>query len=656
MRHAVGWFAVVGVCIAGCGATPSDRPAGKALTRRDPEPAGSRCANGGTAISVGSDRNGDGVLEDDEIEHTDYVCDAATRVLIRKDPIAPEPGCPTGGIAVQTGVDSNGDGILQDAEIQQTTRLCSPAELWEGDFTAGDWADPRKVAALQGVRVVAGTLVIDVDAPVSLPMLVLVTRDLHVRTDASPVELPALIAVDGNVSIDTAGDIAPSLALLERVGGELFVAGSGGASGLIDAPALREVARSVRIGALARSEVSVPGLRAIGGDLEVSGGLTALRLDGLHSITGGIELHPDGPFGLDLPSLETIGGALVAESEFVTELILAGLEQLGGDLRIEAHALTRVSIPTAHRIGGDLLIRQVPSLVTLELGTTDVAGAMLLRSARALATLSVPRLARVLGDNEFSHGIEVSNTSIVVLDFPALREVHDLRLELNSKLEEVRLPVLTSAKNLKFAPDEIGFPNALAKIVAPEITHLDNLIAYSVRGLELGKLTSVTDTVAIVDGSLSELSGLHSLTSTRVLRIWKIDQLKDLRSLASIREVGAVQVLSSPMFTSLDGLETLTDLPVALELDLNPALASLAALRNVTRIGFLKVEGDAALRDLALPNLTTIDLGLWIITMPSLQDLSGLGAVRSVGGEIMLLENDNLSDQEIQAFLHQIGR
>src|SRR5262249_57249279 len=103
----------------------------RTLTRRDPEPAGSHCANGGIAIQIGADRNGNGVLDSAEIEHTDYVCDPGA-VLVRKDPIEPDAGCPTGGIAVKTGADSNADGILEDTEVQQTTRVCSPAELWEG--------------------------------------------------------------------------------------------------------------------------------------------------------------------------------------------------------------------------------------------------------------------------------------------------------------------------------------------------------------------------------------------------------------------------------------------------------------------------------------------------------------------------------------------
>jgi hypothetical protein len=66
---------------------PSEPPI---LVRRDPEPAGKNCPNGGTAIRTGLDRNRDGVLGDDEIESTTYACDHSTVPQIRRDPVTPE--------------------------------------------------------------------------------------------------------------------------------------------------------------------------------------------------------------------------------------------------------------------------------------------------------------------------------------------------------------------------------------------------------------------------------------------------------------------------------------------------------------------------------------------------------------------------------------
>src|SRR5689334_228884 len=140
MKYGSAWAIVVGLALGGCGAEPpgatpppsSPPPQPALLSRSDREPAGANCTYGGTALRAGLDRNADGILEDNEVEHTDYVCDVSTTVLVRKDPFAPLLECPAGGVAVQTGIDDNRDGILQDAEIDQTTRVCNSLDLWDG--------------------------------------------------------------------------------------------------------------------------------------------------------------------------------------------------------------------------------------------------------------------------------------------------------------------------------------------------------------------------------------------------------------------------------------------------------------------------------------------------------------------------------------------
>ena len=74
--------------VVGCGGTNKndeepDSP--RLLTRRDPEPAGSRCTRGGVAVHAGLDRNGDGKLDDSEIDETEYVCDPPRNVLVRRE-------------------------------------------------------------------------------------------------------------------------------------------------------------------------------------------------------------------------------------------------------------------------------------------------------------------------------------------------------------------------------------------------------------------------------------------------------------------------------------------------------------------------------------------------------------------------------------------
>jgi DNA-binding beta-propeller fold protein YncE len=99
-----------------------------ALVRVDAEPAGANCAFGGRAVRTGLDLDRDGTLQDDEIEATEYVCDAtpapAPVTLVRVDAEPAGARCAFGGRAVHAGLDGNGNGVLDDAEITSTEYLC----------------------------------------------------------------------------------------------------------------------------------------------------------------------------------------------------------------------------------------------------------------------------------------------------------------------------------------------------------------------------------------------------------------------------------------------------------------------------------------------------------------------------------------------------
>ncbi len=132
---------------------PTDPPPGETpwLTRRDDEPVGDKCPHAGILRRSGYDTNGNGQLEDSEVVITEFECFPAPPppppTLVRSDVEPPGEHCPEGGTAVSAGGDSDGDGILDPEEIDQTSYVCSASELWNGDFTADDWADPAAVAS-----------------------------------------------------------------------------------------------------------------------------------------------------------------------------------------------------------------------------------------------------------------------------------------------------------------------------------------------------------------------------------------------------------------------------------------------------------------------------------------------------------------------------
>ena len=100
------------------------------VIRTDVEPAGDNCAEGGIAVRVGVDDDGDGLLSDAEIDDTAYLCNGAdgARSLIRMEDLAPGSECAAGGTVVYTGLDDNGDGTLSDAEIDDTAYVCDGAD------------------------------------------------------------------------------------------------------------------------------------------------------------------------------------------------------------------------------------------------------------------------------------------------------------------------------------------------------------------------------------------------------------------------------------------------------------------------------------------------------------------------------------------------
>lgn len=94
--------------------------------------AGDACANGGFIISVGADDNGNGTLEDGEVDATETICNGSdggdgsdgSSVAIRTSGEEPGDICEDGGFKVETGIDDNDDGELQDSEVDATTYVC----------------------------------------------------------------------------------------------------------------------------------------------------------------------------------------------------------------------------------------------------------------------------------------------------------------------------------------------------------------------------------------------------------------------------------------------------------------------------------------------------------------------------------------------------
>ncbi|WP_203256358.1 DUF7151 family protein [Hyunsoonleella ulvae] len=97
------------------------------LTKITDEAAGANCENGGLKIDTGVDTNGNGTLDDEEVRATAYACNGVDGniSLVNVTDEAAGENCENGGVKIDSGVDDNGNGTLDDDEITVTRFICN---------------------------------------------------------------------------------------------------------------------------------------------------------------------------------------------------------------------------------------------------------------------------------------------------------------------------------------------------------------------------------------------------------------------------------------------------------------------------------------------------------------------------------------------------
>ncbi|HEX3765176.1 MAG TPA: hypothetical protein VHW23_41050 [Kofleriaceae bacterium] len=590
---------------------------------------------------------------------------------------------------MQTGIDDNGDGALQDTEIDQTTRVCNPLDLMEGDFAESDWSDPVKVAALEGARVVTGSIAAGQHAAV-LPRLELVTGDLVVSDGAQlpvlrrvggalgaavavgrPPELPMLATVEGNAALSS-GLAGLDLPALTSIGGDLTTAGLASLTlpalatvgGTLDveedpsvlaAPALATIGGSLVASDMLSSSLALPGVQHIGGDLRIAGGITAIALDHVTSVGGDLRLDVlVGGLDVVLPALQTLGGSIAVHPDLsaVTGIELPALTTFRGGITVEgASRLTQLALPSVTRIAGDISITQATALTTIDLSALVDVGRITILDAPDLTTLSAPALTTANSDG-LGATIDLEFVGLDTLSLASLTTAPGgVRVVNAAALRSVQLPTLLTASTISVLECA-----AFESLAAPELARANfiDLLDSPLHALDLGALATAI-VIDIQGGHLADLSGLRSLQSVRSLALGSVTGLVDLTGLAQLTDLGGLDLRNDLDLTSLDGLDQVRQITSTVSLVGNPALASLAGLRGVNRVGSLHLEGSPAVTDLALTGLVTIDGALQIIDMDGLTNLGGLDALTSVGGAIVFTGNDQLPQAAIDAFKARLG-
>jgi len=99
----------------------------KSLIALSVEPAGAKCANGGSKATSGLDINMNGLLDVSEVTTETYVCNGInglnTLVSLVSEPVS--SNCAFGGVKTNTGLDTNSNGILEPLEVTSTIYVCN---------------------------------------------------------------------------------------------------------------------------------------------------------------------------------------------------------------------------------------------------------------------------------------------------------------------------------------------------------------------------------------------------------------------------------------------------------------------------------------------------------------------------------------------------
>jgi len=210
------------------------------------EATAEECPDGGVAIVIGEDADDDGTLTGSEVISRRAVCDGtSTAGSLVQTEVATAQECPDGGIAILIGEDTDGNGTLAGAEVLSRDVVCQGT----GGGGAGDsdsdtdvplvtvsgyfaWPD---LPSLQGVQVIDGDLEIDcvgssvVSDLSDLASLQEVRGDLRIQfcPELTSLDgLDALVTVGGTLSVfenEALADIG-ALSSVTLVGGGLGVA------------------------------------------------------------------------------------------------------------------------------------------------------------------------------------------------------------------------------------------------------------------------------------------------------------------------------------------------------------------------------------------------------------------------------------------------
>ncbi|ATB48210.1 DUF7151 family protein [Corallococcus macrosporus] len=571
------------LCVTGC-----SEPEGAWLEVPGEEPPGLNCLHGGRSLLAGTDDNGNGRLDEDEVRQRTYSCTSPEALSVaRAEP--PGVNCEFGGTALRTGLDLDGDGLLSDTEgtsIQYVCERAAPTILSRVRH------EPAGAACATDGSAVESGLDVDGDGELS--------RE-EVTTTRYVCGVRALLRVDP----EPPGERCPAGGTVARGGPDLD------GDGQLDDVEVESTRYVCDARALTRVDVEPPGPRCPGGGAVVH--------------TGG-DTNGDGVLqDTEVRSSETVCERIINGDVWVsTQLELANLQDvtvITGSLYIEGRSVVNVALPALRLVGGQVDLDSLQEVRNLSLPALRSAHSVIVSDSPLLERVSLPALAQT------TYVSIARNAALEAVDFEALVSVGDFDVRDNPRLAwlnvprlwwaddvglwglaatRIELPLLYLVKNLYIvdgAAEEVLLPGlsiTLGDVVIGRMAGLRQLDLPSlnvVNGMFL-----VRDTAALTSFSLPRLEtieGHFNLWSNAALTHFDVPLLRGIG--------GWLDVSFNDSLTTLDGLRSVQYLGNQLTLNGNARLTSLEGLASLIDVRhYFNIRGTALTR-LGLPALRRVD-------------------------------------------------
>jgi hypothetical protein len=376
--------------------------------------------------------------------------------LVRLDPEPAGKNCTYGGTAIKTGVDTNGDGVLEDNEVTSTSYVCAGAGSTVGTTIEGTYYihNSFDVALLAGVTSITGDL--NIDAPgltgVSLPALTNVGGTVTVSNSDALVTLDLSALTHGDIQLGTiyqGGVTALTTLKLGALTGALnnFVIVEANALTTLNVPLVSSVAYMSVSGAVLAS-ISLSALTSA----------ETLNLDTLPALTNA-----------SFPKLTTVSNFTINDTALATLSLLSGLTTFADGMITNNASLTSISaLAGVTGTIDDLSIQSNPLLASLAGlgGITAITNGITVTQCAAVTSFA--GLAKVTTIGQYLGAS--NDAALTTIGAPALTTVGDLEIDSDASLTALDLDKVTTVSNIFTVADNPLLKQCLADTLLAQLT------------------------------------------------------------------------------------------------------------------------------------------------------------------------------------------